>query len=179
MIGNVSISVYNKHFCYTTSLIILLICGIELCKQYMQNMILLFIKKSKTICLKNKTLHVMDARATFDILFCTTPLCNFAHKCLQTIFLQRQEIILCHISHFISEKSSKCIRKRMAKIFLAQHALRIGRIIGVVIVAPIYFSRLQEYMIQPYPYNDPFTQKIISCCFYLVVFDKNRNNVKS
>ena len=29
-------------------------------------------------------------------------------------------------------------------------------------------------MIQPYPYNDPFTQKIISCCFYLVVFDKNR-----
>ena len=21
-------------------------------------------------------------------------------------------------------------------------------------------------MIQPYPYNDPFTQKIISCCFY-------------
>ena len=137
-------------------------------------MILLFTKKSKTICLKNITLHVMDARATFDILFCTTPLCNFAHKCLQTIFLQRQEIILCHISHFISEKSSKCIRKRMAKIFLAQHALRIGRIIGVVIVAPIYFSRLQEYMIQPYPYNDPFTQKIISCCFYLVVFDKNR-----
>ena len=168
MIGNVSM-ISHMFFMYCA----ILICGIELCKQYMQNMVLLFIKKSKTICLKNKTLHVMDARATFDILFCTTPLCNFAHKCLQTIFLQRQEIILCHISHFISEKSSKCIRKRMAKIFLAQHALRIGRIIGVVIVAPIYFSRLQEYMIQPYPYNDPFTQKIISCCFYLAVLNNN------
>ena len=92
MIGNVSMIshmffMYYAKFCYTTSLIILLICGIELCKQYMQNMVLLFIRKSKTICLKKKTLHVMDARATFDILFCTTPLCNFAHKCLQTIFL--------------------------------------------------------------------------------------------
>ena len=85
MIGNVSM-ISHMFFMYY-AMIILLICGIELCKQYMQNMILLFIKKSKTICLKNKTLHVMDARATCDILFCTTPLCNFAHKCLQTIFL--------------------------------------------------------------------------------------------
>ena len=23
-------------------------------------------------------------------------------------------------------------------------------------------------MIQPYPYNDPFTQQIISCCFYFI-----------
>ena len=82
MIDNVSM-ISHMFFMYYA----ILICGIELCKQYMQNMILLFIKKSKTICLKYKTLHVMDARATFDILFCTTPLCNFAHKCLQTIFL--------------------------------------------------------------------------------------------